>query len=65
MNEEKQRYGPQGNCICPKCGFKKPHQRGTPCRDERCPKCNAKLLREGGVHHMNVVEAQKKRRKDD
>ena len=53
--------GPSGNCICLKCGFGKRHERGIPCQEERCPKCNAKLVREGSYHHKNISEAKKKR----
>lgn len=45
------RMGSMGNCICPKCGFKKKHKRGVPCQEEKCPKCGAKLLREDSYHH--------------
>lgn len=45
------RMGSMGNCICPKCGFKKSHKRGVPCQEEKCPKCGAKLLREDSYHH--------------
>ena len=31
-------------CICPKCGYKQPHQRGIPCRSIDCPKCKSHLL---------------------
>jgi peptide subunit release factor 1 (eRF1) len=50
MNE---RYGlgPKGYCICPKCNYKTKHQRGTPCQEMKCPKCGAKMLREGSYHH--------------
>ena len=40
-----------GACICPKCEARVPHRRGVPCRDERCPACGVKLLREGSYHH--------------
>ncbi len=53
-------YGAGGNCICPKCGYIKPHERGVPCQEERCPQCNGKMVREGSVHHRQIVEAQKK-----
>jgi hypothetical protein len=43
--------GPGGDCICPKCGSRKPHRDGVPCQQERCPDCGAKLLREGSRHH--------------
>jgi NAD-dependent SIR2 family protein deacetylase len=51
--------GSGGNCICPKCGYKAPHKSGVPCQEERCPKCNAKLMREGSYHHKLVLEKKK------
>lgn len=38
--------GPDGNCICPECGYQQPHQRGVPCSDFRCPHCQINLKRE-------------------
>jgi uncharacterized protein len=38
--------GPSGNCVCPKCGYKEPHQTGVPCLQKRCPKCGDKMIRE-------------------
>lgn len=38
--------GPDGNCICPKCGEKIFHQPGVPCASVSCPKCNTKMIRE-------------------
>jgi len=35
-----------GNCICPSCGVKVPHQAGVPCYSANCPKCGAKMVRE-------------------
>lgn len=37
--------GPSGECVCPACGAKVPHQRGVPCYDIKCPKCGAKMTR--------------------
>ncbi|MBN1693289.1 MAG: hypothetical protein JW845_07025 [Dehalococcoidales bacterium] len=37
--------GPSGDCVCPSCGEKVPHQRGTPCYKMNCPKCGAKMIR--------------------
>ena len=38
--------GPGGYCVCPKCGYKIPHQRGIPCSQLLCPKCRINLIRE-------------------
>jgi hypothetical protein len=37
--------GPGGECICPKCGQRTPHQWGVPCYDQVCPKCNTPMTR--------------------
>ncbi|RKY19107.1 MAG: dinitrogenase iron-molybdenum cofactor biosynthesis protein [Planctomycetota bacterium] len=37
--------GPGGECVCPQCGHKIPHQAGTPCRSVNCPKCGAPMRR--------------------
>lgn len=37
--------GMGGYCICPNCGYQEPHQRGVPCYEMRCPKCNAVMYR--------------------
>ena len=36
-----------GNCVCPNCGHKEQHQRGTQCFNMKCPKCSTPLVREG------------------
>ena len=38
--------GPGGNCICPKCGTRKAHQRGQPCMNRQCPNCGSRMTRE-------------------
>jgi cation diffusion facilitator family transporter len=38
--------GPEGYCICKKCGHKIKHKRGTPCSTIKCPKCKITLERE-------------------
>lgn len=37
--------GPDGECVCPKCGYSISHQRGVPCSTIKCPKCNINLSR--------------------
>ena len=37
--------GPSGECVCPNCGVKIPHQAGIPCYDMSCPECGAKMVR--------------------
>lgn len=37
--------GPDGNCVCPKCGYSVSHERGVPCSTLKCPKCNVNLER--------------------
>lgn len=38
--------GPSGDCVCPSCRARIPHQAGVPCYDLSCPKCGAKMIRE-------------------
>jgi len=37
--------GPNGECLCPNCGYREPHQRGVPCYTRKCPKCGALMTR--------------------
>jgi len=37
--------GPVGDCVCPKCGYRAPHQRGVPCYEQKCPKCGSPMTR--------------------
>ncbi len=38
--------GPGGYCVCPNYGEKTPHQLGSPCYDQKCPKCGTAMARE-------------------
>jgi cation diffusion facilitator family transporter len=44
--EEAEGRGPGGYCVCKKCGYKIPHQRGTPCSTLQCPNCKTPLVRQ-------------------
>jgi len=44
--EEAQGKGPEGSCLCQKCGYKVGHQRGVPCSSLKCPHCQSNLVRE-------------------
>ena len=51
-SKPKHEMGPGGSCICPKCGYKAPHQKATPCQDQKCPQCAVKMSRECSEHHQ-------------
>lgn len=38
--------GPGGNCVCPHCGHRAPHQPGVPCTRRECPQCHGMMTRE-------------------
>ena len=38
--------GPGGNCVCPGCGTRAEHKLGTPCYEQKCPKCGTDMIRE-------------------
>jgi cation diffusion facilitator family transporter len=38
--------GPDGYCLCSKCGYKITHQRGIPCSTLQCPSCEIPLERQ-------------------
>jgi cation diffusion facilitator family transporter len=44
--KESQGKGPNGYCICSKCGYKIEHQKGSPCAKIFCPNCQSKLERQ-------------------
>jgi len=44
--EEAKGKGPAGFCICPKCGERVIHEKGTPCSNLKCQRCNINLKRE-------------------
>jgi hypothetical protein len=41
--------GPAGiggtdKCVCTECDYEEAHERGTPCNEKKCPKCNIPLI---------------------
>lgn len=42
---EAQGRGPGGYCVCPNCGYRIEHKRGTPCSMLQCPNCKINLQR--------------------
>ncbi|MBE0520206.1 hypothetical protein IBX35_04100 [Candidatus Bathyarchaeota archaeon] len=40
----RQGVGGPSQCVCPKCGYKAPHVRGTPCLSTKCPKCGTAMM---------------------
>jgi ribosomal protein S27AE len=61
MGSSSMSMGSGGNCVCGRCGYVKPHVSGVPCKEERCPKCGAVMLREGSYHHQLLVEKKRKK----
>ncbi|OQY29870.1 MAG: ferredoxin [Candidatus Cloacimonetes bacterium 4572_55] len=57
------RMGPLGNCICPKCDYKKAHEEGIPCQNERCPNCGKKMVRENSYHHDLIMKKKEETEK--
>lgn len=56
--ERRHTMGSGGCCICPRCDTEIAHTRGTPCMEEHCPECNAKMVRKGSEHHR-LVQARR------
>jgi len=38
--------GPGGCCVCPNCGEKATHSLGSPCYEQKCPKCGTVMTRQ-------------------
>jgi len=49
-----------GFCICVHCDLKIEHKKGSPCREEHCPKCGKKMMKENSYHHLLYLEKNKK-----
>ena len=46
--------GSSGSCVCPDCGEKIQHKTGIPCRKEQCPKCGARMVKEGLYYYHSI-----------
>jgi predicted DNA-binding protein (UPF0251 family) len=44
----------EDSCVCPVCGFEKPHGFGIPCKKEICPDCHQHLVRKRPHHTKNT-----------
>lgn len=49
-------FGPDGFCVCAKCGEKVPHQKGVKCTTLKCPSCGHTMIRE----ELLVIKKTKK-----
>jgi predicted DNA-binding protein (UPF0251 family) len=52
-----------GFCICMECNTRIPHQPGVPCKENACPQCGKKMIRENSYHHQLFLK--KKETKND
>jgi len=48
--------GPGGVCVCPQCGYRRPHEIGEPCYEESCPECGGLLVREVEAEEAEEIE---------
>lgn len=51
--------GSGGNCICPKCDYRLPHESGTPCNSLLCPHCEIRMVREDSPLHKMILNKRK------
>ena len=45
-----------GYCICVHCNTRILHANGIPCRENNCPECGKKMMREGSYHHQLYLQ---------
>lgn len=44
VGKPRQQLGGRDLCYCEKCKKTYPHERGTPCVEQKCPKCGSNLI---------------------
>lgn len=44
QGNDRQNIGGTDICICPKCKYELKHDRGTPCNEIKCPKCDTPMV---------------------
>lgn len=44
VGKPRQAIGGAEQCVCPKCGATKTHERGIPCNKTKCSKCGAMMI---------------------
>jgi predicted RNA-binding Zn-ribbon protein involved in translation (DUF1610 family) len=52
-------------CICVHCNTRIPHERGIPCRQNKCPNCGKIMFKEGSYHHLLYLKKLKDEKKQD
>jgi uncharacterized protein len=60
VNHTQPEEGP-GSCICLHCNTKVPHKPGVPCRENSCPNCGRKMVRENSYHHQLYLKKKGKK----
>jgi len=48
-------------CVCPSCGHRETHVRGTPCQSQPCPKCKVAMVGEEDKDGPDSFETFKKK----
>ncbi len=51
-------FGPNGLCVCLKCGYSMKHQRGIKCTTLKCPDCGHVLARKELVDQKKANKNQ-------
>ena len=47
-----------GFCICVHCNTRTVHVKGIPCRENDCPECGKRMIREGSYHHQLYLQKE-------